>query len=239
LPVVVSVVLPVFNEQPNLAPVLAELTGALAGIAHEVVAVDDGSTDGSVAELHRLAAVHAELRILGLRQRSGQSAALVAGFDAARGDTVVTLDADGQSDPADIPRMLELLAADGRLAAVVGYRVRRADTRWRRLQSRVANRVRNWITRDGMRDTGCPLKAARRSILVRLPRFDGMHRFLPALIQAEGTLVREVPVTHRPRLAGRSKYGMWDRALRGLVDALGVRWYRHRVLHYVVTEDLA
>jgi glycosyltransferase involved in cell wall biosynthesis len=239
MPVVVSVVLPVFNELRNLAPVLEELLQALAEVEHEIVAVDDGSTDGSWVELQRLAREHGRLRALHLRERSGQSAALAAGFDAARGDIVVTLDADGQSDPTDILVMLTALAEDDTLAGVVGYRVRRADSVWKRAQSRVANRVRNWITRDGMRDTGCPLKVIRRTVLVGLPRFDGMHRFLPALIQAKGGPVREVPVTHRPRLAGRSKYGMWDRAVRGLVDALGVRWYRHRVLRYVVMEDIA
>lgn len=234
----VSVVLPVFNEQPNLAPVLEELSRALTGLDHEIVAVDDGSTDGSAAELHRLTGVLAGLRILRLGARSGQSAALAAGFDRARGDIVVTLDADGQSDPRDIRPMLERLVADCALAAVVGYRVRRADSRWKRLQSRVANRVRNWITRDGMHDTGCPLKVVRRSALANVPRFDGMHRFLPALIQAAGGVVREVPVTHRPRRAGRSKYGMRDRALRGLVDAFGVRWYRDRAIGYVITEEI-
>jgi glycosyltransferase involved in cell wall biosynthesis len=235
---VVSIVLPVFNEQPNLAPVLEDLVEALAGIEHEIVAVDDGSTDGSSAELRRLAGRYGRLRVLRLAARSGQSAALAAGFASARGDVVVTLDADGQNDPAEIPVLLEVLARDPSLAAVVGYRVRRADCAWKRLQSRIANRVRSWITRDGMRDTGCPLKAVRRSALVGLPQFDGMHRFLPALIQAGGGAVREVPVTHRPRLAGRSKYGMWDRAVRGLVDALGVRWYRRRALQYAIMEDI-
>ena len=234
----VSIILPVFNEQPNLAPVLEELLEALAGVEHEIVAVDDGSTDGSGAELHRLAGTHAGLRVLRLAARSGQSAALAAGFASARGDVVVTLDADGQSDPAEISMLLDVLARDRSLAAVVGYRVRRADSAWKRVQSRVANRIRNWITRDGMRDTGCPLKAVRRSVLVELPRFDGMHRFLPALVQTGGGIVREVPVSHRPRLAGRSKYGMWDRALRGLVDAVGVRWYRRRALRYAIREDI-
>ncbi len=235
----VSIVLPVFNEQPNLAPVLEELLEALAGVEYEIVAVDDGSTDGSGAELRRLAGAHAGLRVLRLAARSGQSAALAAGFASARGDVVVTLDADGQSDPAEIPMLLDALARDRSLAAVVGYRVRRADSPWKRVQSRVANRVRGWITGDGMRDTGCPLKAVRRSVLVELPCFDGMHRFLPALVQAGGGIVREVPVSHRPRLAGRSKYGMWDRALRGLVDAVGVRWYRRRAMRYVIREDIS
>ena len=232
----VSIVLPVFNEQPNLAPVLEELLEALSGVEYEVVAVDDGSTDGSGAELRRLAGTYPGLRVLCLATRSGQSAALAAGFTAARGDVVVTLDADGQSDPMEIPMLLDVLARDQSLAAVVGFRVCRADSAWRRAQSRVANRVRNWITGDGMRDTGCPLKAVRRSALVELPRFDGMHRFLPALIQAGGGTVRAVPVSHRPRLSGRSKYGMWNRALRGLVDAVGVHWYRRRALRYVIRE---
>lgn len=233
----VSVVLPIFNEQPNLAPLLAEIAAALADVPHEIVAVDDGSTDGSLEELARLRTVYPQLRVLSFVSRSGQSAALSAGFAAATGSIVVTLDADGQNDPGDIPALLAVLAQDTAIGAAVGYRVRRADSAWKRFQSRVANTVRNWITRDGMRDTGCSLKAMRREILVALPRFDGMHRFLPALVQATGGTVREVPVTHRPRRAGETKYGMWDRALRGLPDALAVRWFRRRALHYAIRED--
>lgn len=233
----VSVVLPIHNEQGNLTPLIDEIATAMRGIRHEIVAVDDGSTDGSAGELDRLRERHGALRVVRLVRRAGQSAAVAAGLDATRGETVVTLDADGQNDPADIPTLLDTLDADPTLTAVVGYRVRRADSAWRRVQSRIANAVRNWITRDGMRDTACSLKAMRRAALIRVPRFDGMHRFLPALLKAQGGRVVEIPVRHRPRRSGRSKYGMWDRAFRGLVDAVGVRWIGRRALRYVIREE--
>ena len=233
----VSVVLPIHNEQGNLTPLIDEIAAAMRGIRHEIVAVDDGSTDGSGGELEGLRELHGALRVVRLVQRAGQSAAVAAGFDTTRGETVVTLDADGQNDPADIPTLLEMLDADPTLTAVVGYRVRRADSAWRRVQSRIANTVRNWITRDGMRDTACSLKAMRRAALIRVPRFDGMHRFLPALLKAQGGRVVEIPVRHRPRRSGRSKYGMWDRAFRGLVDAVGVRWIGRRALRYAIREE--
>ena len=233
----VSVVLPIYNEQANLAPLVGEIAAALRGIRYEIVAVDDGSTDGSGDELERLRHEHGNVRIVRLVRHAGQSAAIAAGIDASRGETVVTLDADGQNDPADISTLLELLAADPTLTAAVGYRARRADSAWRRVQSRVANTVRNWITGDGMRDTACALKAMRRDAAVRVPRFDGMHRFLPALLQAQGGRLVEVPVQHRPRRSGRSKYGMWGRAFRGLVDAFGVRWFGRRALRYAIREE--
>jgi glycosyltransferase involved in cell wall biosynthesis len=229
--------LPIYNEQPNLAPLFEEIAIALEDLPHEIVAVDDGSTDGSLSELHRLCVQYPSVRVLALEGRSGQSAATAAGFAAVRGDVVITIDADGQNDPADIPTLLEALAREPSLAAAVGYRLQRADSGWRRVQSRIANTVRNWITRDGMRDTGCSLKAVRTSVLATIPRFNGMHRFLPALIQAQGGDVRQLPVRHRPRLAGQSKYGMRDRAVRGLVDAMAVRWYRRRALRYALKED--
>lgn len=232
-----SVVLPVHNEQPNLGPLCQEIAAALGGVSHEVIAVDDGSTDESCAELHRLRERFPALRVMRLDRRSGQSAAIAAGLDAARGEIVVTIDADGQNDPADIMTLVRLLQDEPAVVAAVGYRTPRADLLWKRVQSRVANRVRNWITHDGMRDTACGLKAVRRSALERIPRFDGLHRFIPALLQAQGGRVEQRPVAHRPRRAGRSKYGMWDRALRGLVDALAVRWYARRALRYVIRED--
>jgi len=234
-----SVVIPIHDERDNLARLLPELDRALQALAapHEVIGVDDGSTDGSLEELIRLRTEHPTLRIVSLDRRAGQSAALVAGFDAARGDVVVTLDADGQNDPADIPRLLALLGSAGAPSAVVGFRIRRADSAWRRMQSRIANRVRSWITGDRVRDTGCSLKAMRRSALMSLPRFDGMHRFLPALIRLQGGTVLEAPVAHRPRWHGVSKYGMLDRAARGLRDALGVRWLARRALKYEVRSE--
>jgi glycosyltransferase involved in cell wall biosynthesis len=162
---------------------------------------------------------------------------MVAGFLAARGDLVVTMDSDGQNDPAEIPRLLGLMENQDGCVAVAGYRIGRADTRWKRLQSRVANAVRNWLTGDSIRDTGCSLKVMQRASLVALPRFDGMHRFLPTLIRMQGGLVIEAPVSHRPRMSGQTKYGMWDRALRGLRDALGVRWLGHRKLEIETKQD--
>lgn len=233
-----SVVMPVFNERDNLAPLLDELGAALGGRRHEIIAVDDGSTDGSLDELARLRRGRPALRVIALRQRSGQSAALAAGWAAACGDVVVMLDADGQNDPADIPALLGQLEADPRLAAATGYRVGRRDSAWKRAQSHLANTVRNWITRDRVRDTGCSLKAARRDVLAALPRFDGMHRFLPTLIRLQGGRLAEVPVSHRPRRFGHSKYTARNRALVALRDALGVRWLRRRALQYAVREEL-
>lgn len=233
----VSLVLPVHNEEQNLASVFAEIANALADRPHEIVAVDDGSTDGSLSELRRLRSEYPSVRVLALEKRSGQSAATAAGFAAVRGDVVVTIDADGQNDPADIPTLLEALSREPSLTAAVGYRFQRADSGWKRVQSRIANTVRNWITRDGMRDTGCSLKAMRTSVLATVPRFNGMHRFLPALIQAQGGTVQQLPVRHRARLAGQSKYGMRDRAIRGLIDALAVRWYHRRALRYRLKEE--
>lgn len=162
----------------------------------------------------------------------------MAGCDAARGDVIATVDADGQNDPAELPQLLDLLSSESQWSAAVGFRVRRADSRWKRIQSRIANAVRNWITNDAVRDTGCGLKAFRRAALLRLPRFDGMHRFLPTLIRLEGGQVIEVPVSHRPRRHGSTKYGMWDRGLRGLSDALVIRWLRRRALRYAVRQDV-
>lgn len=234
----VSVVLPVYNERENLAPLLDEVATALREIPFEIVAVDDGSTDGSLEELHRLVVRHPELRIVAFERNSGQSAAFSAGFDLARGDVVITMDADGQNDPRDALTLLRALEAQASVAAVVGYRERRADSAWKLLQSRVANRARNWITGDAVRDTGCSLKAMRRDALAHVPRFDGMHRFLPTLIRAGGGTVLELPVSHRARRYGESKYGMWNRAARGLRDAFGVRWYRRRALEYALRNDV-
>jgi len=226
----VSVVLPVHNERESLAPLFAEIRAALGHRPVEILAVDDASTDGSGTELARLAAAAADLRILRLPRRSGQSAALAAGWTAARAPIVVTLDADGQNDPADIPALLDALETDPALGAVVGMRRGRRDGWWKRLQGTVANRVRDRITGHRVTDTGCGLKVIRRAPLLRLPRFDGMHRFLPTLLAREGVAVRELPVTHRPRRHGRTKYGMWNRAFRGLRDAFGVRWLTRRPL---------
>lgn len=234
----VSVVLPVYNERDSLAPLLEEIALALRATPHEIVAVDDGSTDGSLAELKQLARRHPALRIVVLERHAGQSAVFVAGFDAAHGDVIVTMDADGQNDPADLPTLLGALRAKPDIAAAVGYRVDRVDPGWKRLQSRIANAARNRITGDLVRDTGCSLKAMRRGAIERLPRFNGMHRFLPTLIRISGATVHELPVSHRPRRYGKSKYGMWNRVFRAAWDALGVRWMRRRALKYAIKEHI-
>jgi glycosyltransferase involved in cell wall biosynthesis len=236
-PVELSLVVPVYNERDNLSPLVEEIGRALAGVHYEIVAVDDGSTDGSLDVLKALKGTHPELHVLAFAENAGQTAAFAAGFDAARGRVIVTLDADLQNDPADIPALVDELARSG-AAAVAGYRVERRDTGWKRLQSRIANGVRNRLNRETIRDTGCSLKAFRVEAVRALPLFNGMHRFLPTLIRMRGGLVAEVPVRHRPRRSGTTKYGMWNRVFRALVDALAVRWMQRRVLRYRVREEL-
>src|SRR4029077_6901899 len=204
---------------------------------YEIVAVDDGSVDGSLDVLKQLKLEYPELHIIALAAHAGQTAAFAAGFRAARGPVIVTLDADLQNDPADVPALVTRLAATG-VTAIVGYRVNRHDTGWRRLQARIANAVRNRLNRETIRDTGCSLKAFRAEAVRSLPLYDGMHRFFPTLIKLYGGTVGEVPVQHRPRRFGRTKYGMWNRAFRSLADALAVRWMQRRVLHYDVGEEL-
>lgn len=234
-----SLVIPIHNERDNLEPLLAEIAEALLGTSHEVLAVDDGSTDGSLDELRRLQPRFPRLRVVSHATRRGQSAAIVTGFDLARGQFVATIDADGQNDPADLRRLLDAARAHP-LRAAVGYRVRRHDSRWKRAQSRLANTLRNWITGDTIRDTGCALKIMPRAATARLPRFDGMHRFLATLLRLADVEVVELEVVHRPRRHGRSKYGMWDRAIPALRDAFGVRWLsRRRLSRGGAVEDTA
>jgi glycosyltransferase involved in cell wall biosynthesis len=238
VPVEVALVIPVYNERDNLPLLIDEIARAVGaeGRSYEIVAVDDGSTDGSLAVLVGLQRDHAELRIVAFAENAGQTAALAAGFRAARGRAIVTLDADLQNDPADVPALLAELERS-RAAAVVGYRVDRHDSAWKRLQSRIANGVRNRLNREAIRDTGCSLKAFRADAVRALPLFDGMHRFLPTLIKMAGGTVVEVPVRHRPRRFGRTKYGMWNRAFRSFTDALAVRWMQRRALRYRIREE--
>lgn len=235
----VSLVIPVYNERENLPPLLAEIAGALggAGRSYEVVAVDDGSTDGSLDTLKQLKGEHPELHIVAFERNAGQTAAFAAGFRAARGRFVVTLDADLQNDPADVPRVVDALERSG-ATAVAGYRAARHDSTWKLVQSRIANRVRNWLNGETIRDTGCSLKAFRADAVRALPMFSGMHRFLPTLIKMHGGTVEEVPVGHRPRRFGVTKYGMWNRVFRSLADAFAVRWMQRRALKYRVREEV-
>jgi dolichol-phosphate mannosyltransferase len=226
----VSVVVPVFNEEANMPILQSELRSVLAGIDHEIIFVDDGSTDQSARKIE--AASH--VRVLRFEKNAGQSAALFAGLNAARGAIIVTIDSDLQNDPADIPALLAGISKGADLAC--GYRKQRRDTLLKRLTSRIANFVRSRYTRDGVRDTGCTLKAMRRECVAALVPFKGMHRFIPALVKGAGYRIVEIPVNHRPRKFGQSKYGLGNRAVRATIDMFGVRWLLSRRLNYKIRD---
>lgn len=229
----VSVVVPVFEERENLGPLVDEILVALApsGLAVEIVLVNDGSRDGSAETIAELARLRPGVRGLHFRENRGQSAAFDAGFKAARGTYVVTMDADLQNDPGDIPALLAALEDHD---AAVGYRRIRHDSWVRRASSVIANGVRNRLSGDDIVDTGCSLKAFRAEALEGLKLYTGMHRFLPTLLRIEGRSVVQLPVNHRPRRAGRSKYGVWNRVFRAFADLLAVRWMKKRRLGYEV-----
>jgi dolichol-phosphate mannosyltransferase len=222
----VSVVVPVFNEEENMSILQSELRAALAQFDYEIVFVDDGSSDGTAARVD----ADPRIRLLRFEKNAGQSAATFAGVNAARGRVVVLLDGDLQNDPAEIPKLLAALTDDVDL--VCGYRAQRKDTLVKRVTSRIANAVRSRFTKDGVRDTGCGLKAMRRECVTTLVPFKGMHRFVPALVKGAGYRLVEVPVNHRPRRFGTSKYGLGNRALRATIDMFGVRWLLSRQLKY-------
>lgn len=227
-------VVPVRNEAPNIRPLIEEITLALPHVAHEIVYVDDGSTDGTLAELQAMQVEVPTLTVRRHRASCGQSAAVVTGVKAASGIWIATLDGDGQNDPADIPALLAQAQADdeaGNGASPVlfaGHRTTRRDTRIKRISSRVANRVRATLLGDATPDAGCGLKLFRRAVFLELPHFDHMHRFLPALFMRAGGRVQSVPVNHRPRLRGQSNYGTLDRLAVGIVDLAGVAWLQRR-----------
>lgn len=238
-PPLVSVVVPVRNEGPNIGPLVAEIAASLDGTAFEIVYVDDGSTDDTPDRLREAAAAH-PLRWLRHRASCGQSAAVMTGVAAARGTWIATLDGDGQNDPADIPRLLARAragAADGGPPLLVaGHRVARRDTRVKRVTSRIANGVRARLLGDATPDTGCGLKVFPRALFLSLPHFDHMHRYLPALVLRQGGRVASEPVGHRPRTRGASNYGTLDRLLVGLLDLAGVAWLQRRGRRPVVEE---
>ncbi|MEY2493481.1 MAG: hypothetical protein QOH24_2432 [Verrucomicrobiota bacterium] len=221
-----SVIVPVYNERESVPILQRELTDALNGIDYEIVFVDDGSQDQTAAQV----AAGPRVRVLRFAQNAGQSAAVWAGLNVATGDVLVLIDGDLQNDPADIPRLLNELSRGADL--VCGYRVQRKDTFVKRVSSRIANFIRSRFTRDGVRDTGCTLKAMRRQCIGALLPFKGMHRFIPALVKGAGYRLVEIPVNHRPRRFGRSKYGLGNRAVRATVDMFGVRWLLSRQLNY-------
>jgi glycosyltransferase involved in cell wall biosynthesis len=232
----VSLIVPVYNEEENIAPLAEEIRAAMSRIeaAWELCFVDDGSTDRSLDAVKAEAAADPRVRYIAFAENCGQTAALAAGFKEAAGEILVTLDADLQNDPADIPVMLKLFGRDNDM--VVGVRVRRQDSFIKKTSSRIANAVRNSLTGEHIRDTGCSLKVLRASMARHLPMFKGMHRFLPTLMKMQGASVLEVPVSHRPRRSGRSKYGIWDRAFSGLYDLSAVRWMQKRNLRFRIRE---
>jgi dolichol-phosphate mannosyltransferase len=229
----ISIVVPLFNEEENMSMLQAELRVALAGRDYEIVFVDDGSTDRTVEQIEAAPNV----RVLRFERNTGQSAAMYAGLQAARGAVAVLIDGDLQNDPADIPRLLDEISRGADL--VCGYRAERKDTLLKRLTSRIANFVRSRFTKDYVRDTGCTLKAMRRECIAALVPFKGMHRFIPALVRAAGFRLVEVPVHHRARRFGQSKYGLGNRAVRATVDMFGVRWLLSRRLNYKIRADNA
>ena len=217
-----SVVIPLYNEQDNIEPLQNELAAALAGLDYELILIDDCSSDDTVKRIVR----RPEVRVIEFAKNTGQSAAMYAGIYAAKGDVIVLLDGDRQNDPADIPKLLAAIEKGADL--VCGYRANRKDTTFKRVQSRIANFVRSRFTGDGVRDTGCTLKAMRRDCREALVPFYGMHRFIPALIKGMGYRLAEVPTHHRPRTAGVSKYGFGNRAWKATCDMFAVKWLLSR-----------
>jgi glycosyltransferase involved in cell wall biosynthesis len=226
-----SVVVPLYNEEANLPILQQELRTALSGLDYEIIFIDDGSVDHTAERIEPAANV----RVIRFETNSGQSAAIFAGLTAARGGTIIIIDGDLQNDPGDIPKLLAEIARGADL--VCGYRLKRQDTFVKRATSRIANAVRSRYTKDGVRDTGCTLKAMRRECVSALFPFKGMHRFIPALVKAAGYQLVEIPVNHRPRRFGQSKYGLGNRVLRATIDMFGVRWLLSRRLNYKIREN--
>ena len=236
-----SVVVPVKNEQDNIEPLIREIVAALQGRAEfEIIYINDGSTDRTQQILDTLKQELPMLRVIRHRDACGQSQAVTSGVRAARYEWIATLDGDGQNDPADIPALLARLAdmhLDDNLELLAGWRAQRNDTYLRRLSSKVANKVRARLLKDNTPDTGCGLKLFARESFLRLPNFDHMHRFLPALVMRGGGEVVSVPVHHRARERGMSKYGVHNRLWVGIVDLFGVAWLQRRVKSPVIESD--
>jgi glycosyltransferase involved in cell wall biosynthesis len=228
--VAISIVVPVRNEADNIAPLIAEIVAALGSRwAYEIIYVNDGSTDATAERLADLMKQHSQLRQLRHAVSSGQSAAVRSGVRAARGAIVATLDGDGQNNPVFLPDLIAAVEkGDGRVGLAAGQRVGRKDTGFKKLQSRIANGVRKRILSDGTRDTGCGLKAFPRDVFLSMPYFDGLHRFLPALMRREGFVIAYVDVVDRPRHSGVSNYGFFDRLWIGIMDLAGVWWLIRR-----------
>ena len=232
-----SIVVPVYNEAENIAPLVERVQSALADWpgSVEIIFVDDGSTDSTLDLLKRAQESDTRVRIGHFRRNLGQTAAMAAGFRLAQGCAVATLDGDLQNDPAEIPRLVGMLKD---WDCVCGIRVHRQDSWWKRLSSRIGNGFRNWVTGDNVVDTGCTLKAFRRECLESLELYRGMHRFLPTLLKMRGYRVTQVPVSHHPRLHGKTKYGTWGRMVKGLADVWVVRWFKANRIVFETTLDV-
>jgi glycosyltransferase involved in cell wall biosynthesis len=235
--VFLSVVVPAYNEVDGINHLVMRVVAVLDGLdgPSELLVVDDASSDGTGERLDELAEQEPNLRVLHFAENRGQSAALAAGFQHARGRFVAMLDADLQTYPEDLPKLIDILESQ-KLDAVVGIRAERHDSGWKRFSSRFANGVRNRLTREDIHDTGCPIKVFRTEAIRSVRFFVGTHRFLPTLLRMEGYTVKQVPVRHTERTSGTSKYGTWDRAFSGLRDALGVRWLQDRHMKWKLRE---
>ena len=235
LPIDVSIVIPVYDEEENLNPLLSELKVEMdsLGRSYEIILVDDGSRDRSFEILKKAASMDQRIRVIRFRENRGQTAAFDAGFKAAQGSVVVTMDADLQNDPRDIPRLLERI---GEFDVVCGWRYKRKDPWIKIVSSIIANFVRNKLSQEDIVDTGCSLKAYRRECMTRLKLFNGMHRFFPTLLKMEGFRVTEIKVNHRPRRFGKTKYNIRNRMVRSFVDLLAVRWMKKRHTDYEIEE---
>jgi len=232
-----SIVIPVFNEVENLEPLVCKTEKAIAPLqkSWELIFVDDGSSDGSFEEIVRLKARFPFIRGIKFDRNHGQTAAMDAGIRASRGSTIITMDADLQNDPSDIPLLLEAMS---RADAAVGWRFVRNDNLIRRLSSRFANWVRNLISEEEIHDIGCSLKAFKAETAKKLKLFEGMHRFLPTLVKLDGGKVEEVKVSHHPRTRGTSKYNIWNRIFRSFLDLLAIRWMKWRNLRYKIVHEI-
>jgi dolichol-phosphate mannosyltransferase len=233
----ISVVVPVYNEEENLPILLPQLNEVLKGIgkSYEMIFVDDGSSDGSRKILKEMVSHYPQIRILGFKKNCGETAAGAGGLKEAKGDVIITIDADLQNDPKDIPRMLEYLKE---YDMVTGWREKREDSWVKQITSKIANSIRNWLSGEAIRDSGCTFRVYKRECLQNMKYYKGMHRFMPTLVKMEGFRVIEIPIAHHPRKFGKSKYTTWNRMWRAFIDLLVVKWMRSRHIHYEIEERI-